>query len=58
MRVGLSGVPGPLFMSILNPVAPTVSTSAGECESENKEQHLLEEMAEAVKHDVPLYLQH
>ena len=56
--VDLSEVLDPLFLSILDSIAPTVSTSAGECESENKEQHVLEEMAEAVKHAVPLYLQH
>ena len=42
VRVGISKVLDPLFMTILNPIAPTVSTSAGECE--NKEQQLLEEM--------------
>ena len=36
-------------MSILNSIAPTVSTSAGECESENKEQQLLEEMAKELR---------
>ena len=56
MRVDLPEVLDPLFMTILNSIAPTVSTSARE--SENKEQHLLEEVAEAVKHAVPLYLQH
>ena len=42
VRVDLSEVLDPLFLSILNSIAPTVSTSAGECE--NKEQQLLEEM--------------
>ena len=41
--VDLSEVLDPLFMSILNSIAPTVSISAGGCE--NKEQRLLEETA-------------
>ena len=41
----LESPPGldPLFMSILNSIAPTVSTSDRECE--NKQQQLLEETA-------------
>ena len=40
--VDLSEVLDPLFLSILNSIAPTVSTPDGECE--NKQQRLLEEM--------------